>query len=81
MHLGITPHWENTFIYRLLLANPKSQFPALEELFELTLRPSRALNAYVASETEEKQGHCQVWRAKYRAPPETNNELSKTFVN
>ena len=48
----------------------------LEVLYELILLPSRALNLelWVASETTEKQGHCQMCHTQCRGP----RTLSKT---
>ena len=55
---------------------PSSPLPTLEGLFELTLRPSRALNLafYTAVRTTETQGRCcksvnlqghhQLWKSK-----------------
>ena len=59
----MTPHWGNMYVSLAFLpATPSSPSQTLEGLFELTQRPSRALDLYVASGTTEKQAHCQARR-------------------
>ena len=53
---GQTPHWGYTFLFH---SSPSSWSQALEGLFELTQRTSKAINlaSCVASRATETQGH------------------------
>ena len=66
----MTPHWGQSSSLPFLQAAPSTPFWTLEGLFELTWRPSKALDLglYIAFRMAEKQRHSQVWRKSWTAP-------------
>ena len=85
----MTPLLGKHYSLLFLPAAPSPPSRTLEGLFELTRRPSRALNlaSCVASGTTEIQGHRQVCRARRggpRTPPTTTDanivRLLKTYI-
>ena len=73
----MNPCLEEYYSLLFLPATPLSQFHTLEELFELTRRPSRALNldAYVASELQRYKDtvRCGALGLEVPGPPVRNN--------
>ena len=80
----MTPYWGNTILFRSSQQLPPSPSRTFEWLFELTRRPSRALNSPRAL-LPELQRYRRVWRARRggpRTPPSTttNANLDCAFV-
>ena len=69
----MTPCWENNILFRSSQQTPSSLSRTLEGLFELTRRPSRALDSPRAMLPElQRYKDRQVWRSR-RGGPRTSS--------